>query len=237
VTAFECCAHKPPCLTGASINTKVCDGYSVSSDIVGGGCPHTPGGCLKDEELFEGMCYMRCSLLTYGMLKYRGSSSSCCKQRFLFNMLEPGVCDTDAKYDIGGGQGDGDQSTPSTAHMPLMRLLLKEGRNGVSKEDATDLSKQLFSSLNTTQGRISLDEVERTLGNEEVVQKVLQNYREANRTSLNFAEFDSLIDTLVEKQSKSNVKVQFVQFPPNQTRQASGPEAGMIKVLVLGKHE
>jgi len=241
VTAFECCAHKPPCLAGASFKARLCDGYAVSSDTVGGGCPHTPGGCLKDEELFEGMCYMRCSLLTYGMLKYRGSSSACCKERFLFNMLEPGVCNTDAKYYVGGGQGDGDPSTPSTAHMPLMRLLVKNRRSGIAQKDATDLSKELFSSLSDTRGRISLDEVEHTLGDEEAVQELLQNYRSAKRTSLNFAEFDSLIDRLVEKQSKSKMEAQLVRFQqdPSQqapTQQASTREAGMIKVRGLGGH-
>jgi len=236
VTAFECCAHKPPCLTGTSIKTDLCDGYAVSSDTVGGGCPHTPGGCLKDEELFEGMCYMRCSLLTYGMLKYRGSSSACCKQRFLFNMLEPGVCDTDAKYDVGGGQGDGDQSTPSTAHMPLMRLLVKERRNASAREDATELSKELFLSLSNTHGRISLDEVERTLGDEEAVQELVQNYRNAKRISLNFAEFDSLIDRLVEKQSKLKIKAELVRFQQSETQQASAP-SGMIEVRGLGGND
>jgi hypothetical protein len=242
VTAFECCAHKPPCLTGASINTKVCEGYAVSSDTVGGGCPHTPGGCLKDEELFEGMCYMQCNLLTYGMLKYRSSSSACCKQRFLFNTLEPGVCDIDAKYDIGGGQGDGDLFTPSTPHMPLMRLLVKQSmlakqrRNGVTKENATELSRKLFSALNNSHGRVLLDEVERALGHEEVVQELLLNYQNANRTSLNLAEFESFIKRLAEKQSESKVTARMVQFQQGQAQQASGREAAKMKVLVRDGH-
>jgi len=233
MTAFECCAHEPPCFTGSSIKITPCDGYAVSSDTVGGGCPHTPGGCLKDEELFGGMCYMRCSLLTYGMLKYRGSSSTCCKERFLFNMLEPGICDTDAKYDVGGGQGDGDQLTPSASHRPQVRLLVKQKRNGAAQKDAPDLNKEFFSSLSNAQGRISLDDVEHTLG-KEAVQEPLQNYRDAKRTSLNFTEFGSLLERLAGKQSRSKMKAQLVQFQQVQTQQASGPEAGMIKVRGLG---
>ena len=35
--------------------------------------------CLKDEELFAGICYMKCSLLTGGHAPHRVANAACCK--------------------------------------------------------------------------------------------------------------------------------------------------------------
>jgi len=119
-SAFQCCEHEPPCgMMGGSVEAKPCGGYAVSGDSTGNVCPHTPGGCLKDEELFEGVCYMRCNLLTYNMLNFRDTADSCCKSGSPFAMLEFGACDTDTAYAVGGGKGDGDASTPDVPHTPL----------------------------------------------------------------------------------------------------------------------
>jgi len=126
ITAWECCEHEPPCLNRAKTNIELCGGYGVSGDSMGNGCPHSPGGCLMDEELNGNMCYMRCSLLTYGMLKYRNTPDTCCKTASPFAVLELGVCDTDVAYDVGGGlgggEGVGDTSMPNAPHPPMTPL-------------------------------------------------------------------------------------------------------------------
>jgi hypothetical protein len=129
-TAFQCCdgdsRQTPPCAADPNdASMKPCSGYDVSGDLTGNGCPHTPGGCLKDEELFDGLCYMRCSLLTNGMLQYRDTADACCKSNSVFAMLTPGVCDLDPNYNVGGGQGDGDAATPGAAHSPLTSITEK----------------------------------------------------------------------------------------------------------------
>jgi len=119
-SASQCCEQKPPCSVSTdSVQAEFCAGYAVSGDSTGNMCPHTPGGCLKDEELFEGVCYMRCDLLTYNMLNFRDTADSCCESGSPFAMLEFGACDTDMRYAVGGGKGDGDASTPGVPHPPL----------------------------------------------------------------------------------------------------------------------
>jgi len=120
-SAFQCCEEEPPCpaMSDAAAAPEPCSGNDVSGDLTGNVCPHAPGGCLKDEELFDGLCYMRCSLLTNGMLQYRDTAGACCKSNSVFSVFEPGECDSDPDYNVGGGQGDGDAATPSSPHPPL----------------------------------------------------------------------------------------------------------------------
>jgi len=119
ISAFECCAQQPNCLKHATMKARICSGYGISGDSTGNVCPHTPGECLKDEELHEGMCYMRCSLLTSGILQYRDGAYTCCKSKSPLAMLDLGACDTDAKYRIGGGNS-GDAASPNEPHSPLI---------------------------------------------------------------------------------------------------------------------
>jgi len=119
-SAFQCCDRTPPCdLGGSSISMVPCSGNAVGGEISGNGCPHRPGGCLHDEELLSDMCYMQCSLLTYGMLKHRNTANACCKSKSPLAMLELGGCDVDAKYAVGGGKSDGNPDTPAAPHPPV----------------------------------------------------------------------------------------------------------------------
>lgn len=101
--AFQCCPHSPPCTGRTDIERTSCKGYAVSGDISGNGCPRQPASCLQAEEFLAGLCYMRCSLLTYDMLPYRSTPDACCKSGSPLAMLEAGTCDTDAAYDVGDG--------------------------------------------------------------------------------------------------------------------------------------
>merc|ERR1712032_1440027 len=92
---------------------------AIGGENSGNGCPHRPGGCLQDEELLADMCYMQCSLLTYGMLKHRNTANACCKSESPLAMLELGGCNVDTKYAIGGGNGDGNPDTPAAPHPPV----------------------------------------------------------------------------------------------------------------------
>jgi len=119
-SAFQCCDRTPPCdIGGSSISMVPCSGNDVGGEISGNGCPHRPGGCLRDEELLMDTCYMQCSLLTYGMLKHRNTANACCKSRSPLAMLELGGCDVDSKYAVGGGNGDGNPDTPAVPHSPM----------------------------------------------------------------------------------------------------------------------
>lgn len=126
VSAWECCGHQPPCLHHFKTEFEPCGGYGVSGDSTGRGCPHSPGGCLKDEELSGDLCYMRCSLLTSNMLQHRDGADACCKISSPLAVLEPGACDTDGKYGVGGGlgggEGIGDASVPNAPHPPMTVL-------------------------------------------------------------------------------------------------------------------
>eukprot|EP00413_Alexandrium_margalefii_P009200 CAMPEP_0204530844 /NCGR_PEP_ID=MMETSP0661-20131031/10841_1 /ASSEMBLY_ACC=CAM_ASM_000606 /TAXON_ID=109239 /ORGANISM="Alexandrium margalefi, Strain AMGDE01CS-322" /LENGTH=365 /DNA_ID=CAMNT_0051536957 /DNA_START=46 /DNA_END=1143 /DNA_ORIENTATION=+ len=120
VSAFECCQHPGMCTEHYKINLKICGGFGVSGDQVGGGCPHTTGGCLKDEELYGNFCYKRCAIMTLQTLTSRVGPSTCCKEgtHGLLAFLEIGSCDTRQTYFVGGGMGDGDASTSNSPHMP-----------------------------------------------------------------------------------------------------------------------
>ncbi|CAE8593542.1 unnamed protein product [Polarella glacialis] len=78
--------------------------------------PHLPGmaiKCLDDEELFAGLCYKKCSILTGGVAPYRMSVMSCC-------MLEAATaCGANMTatvatpgFDIGGDMADGAPHNP-----------------------------------------------------------------------------------------------------------------------------
>jgi len=119
-SAFQCCDRSPPCdAGGSSISMVPCSGNAIGGEISGNGCPHRPGRCLRDEEPLMDTCYMRCSLLTYGMLKHRNTANACCKSRSPLAMLELGGCDVDATYAVGGGNGDGNPDTPAMPHPPM----------------------------------------------------------------------------------------------------------------------
>eukprot|EP00928_Gymnodinium_smaydae_P097112 TRINITY_DN8720_c0_g1_i2.p1 TRINITY_DN8720_c0_g1~~TRINITY_DN8720_c0_g1_i2.p1 ORF type:complete len:308 (+),score=48.53 TRINITY_DN8720_c0_g1_i2:113-1036(+) len=102
-----------------------CSGNDVSGD--GSSCPHTAGVCLKDEELDMGECYKKCSVLTNGKYPYRVAAATCCKSSSPISCMNPFNDDTSASFDVGGGKGDGDATTPAGAHAPLKQLAESPG--------------------------------------------------------------------------------------------------------------
>jgi len=120
-SSWTCCEGHPCGLTnehGAVGKTLLCNGFDVASD---GSCPHKPGACLVDEELHLGMCYKKCRLLTHGRFPYRFAAATCCREQGLgcLNVLNDL---TSMSFNVGGGAGDGDASTPSVVHFPQQRL-------------------------------------------------------------------------------------------------------------------
>jgi len=126
-TAFECCRPES-CSNDFSFVLGLCKGNNVAGDSIGGGCPHLPGGCLKNEEILHGMCYKKCSLLTWGHLPYRWGAVTCCKGKegttgiALLDSIFKSGCDSNESFAIGGGGSDKDNSTPAGPHAPLVDL-------------------------------------------------------------------------------------------------------------------
>jgi len=92
-----------------------CQGYDMSAE---GGCPHKPGICLTDEEMFLGLCYKKCSLLTDGEYPFRSALLTCCQEDTELACLNPAKVKTGARFGKGGGIGDHDPSTPHGVHAP-----------------------------------------------------------------------------------------------------------------------
>eukprot|EP00931_Biecheleriopsis_adriatica_P086091 TRINITY_DN60817_c0_g1_i1.p1 TRINITY_DN60817_c0_g1~~TRINITY_DN60817_c0_g1_i1.p1 ORF type:complete len:394 (-),score=104.36 TRINITY_DN60817_c0_g1_i1:229-1410(-) len=106
-----------------------CGGLEVSGDQEGkSGCPNPPGICYSNEEAFEGTCYKKCEYLTKGIYPFRSGPESCCKIDPSKNGLACFLgalnkdADTKPEYGIGGGVGDGRDSTHSMPHSPSMGL-------------------------------------------------------------------------------------------------------------------
>jgi len=100
-----------------------CHGYDIAGTREGRKrCPHSPGACLKDEELYLGTCFKKCAVLTNGEFPHRKAFATCCKAPSLFQCLMPGQAKTDRAYAEGGGFGDHDPDTPAKAHAPLQSL-------------------------------------------------------------------------------------------------------------------
>jgi len=119
-TAFSCC-RKGECgfLGQKTAGFVPCTGYDISGQDT---CPHRPGECLENEELFFGMCYKKCSILSNGSHPYRVASATCCKTKGLncFNFFQD---KTRGAYAVGGGQGDHDPTTPKKVHAPLVQTV------------------------------------------------------------------------------------------------------------------
>eukprot|EP00928_Gymnodinium_smaydae_P097111 TRINITY_DN8720_c0_g1_i1.p1 TRINITY_DN8720_c0_g1~~TRINITY_DN8720_c0_g1_i1.p1 ORF type:complete len:524 (+),score=90.74 TRINITY_DN8720_c0_g1_i1:228-1799(+) len=136
--AFACCKSADCSITDIG-DMKVtapipCSGNDVSGD--GSSCPHTAGVCLKDEELDMGECYKKCSALTNGKFPYRIAAATCCKSSSPASCMNPFNDDTSASFDVGGGKGDGDATTPAGAHAPLKQLAESPGSTAKAKTAA-----------------------------------------------------------------------------------------------------
>lgn len=126
-SAWTCCKDKPPCGSPGSGDTQmdVCAGYDTSSYAVDS-CPHPVGSCLLNEELFNGYCYKKCALITFGVLPHRRGPSSCCNVKATFAFLDAEGCDTNSwDYSVGGGKGY-HALQPCEVHQPLPLLTESE---------------------------------------------------------------------------------------------------------------
>jgi hypothetical protein len=124
---WTCCENHPCGLTnqrGSVGHTVLCKGFDVSGTDT---CPHKPGACLNNEEMYLGVCYKRCSILTKDEYPNRVAPATCCKANgitcldFLYHLK------TRPDFAVGGGKGDHDASTPALPHAPQTRLTEEGG--------------------------------------------------------------------------------------------------------------
>eukprot|EP00928_Gymnodinium_smaydae_P055337 TRINITY_DN3890_c0_g1_i5.p1 TRINITY_DN3890_c0_g1~~TRINITY_DN3890_c0_g1_i5.p1 ORF type:complete len:718 (-),score=100.40 TRINITY_DN3890_c0_g1_i5:123-2219(-) len=131
-SAFSCCKTSR-CVdtTHLDISSMLpCEGYDVSTEDGGTACPHSPGICLEDEDQFLNQCYEKCSILTKGKYPNRVAAATCCNTEGIACM-NPFNDKTSPKFDVGGGKGDGDTSTPTKPHPPLKSLTESAHSSGV----------------------------------------------------------------------------------------------------------
>jgi len=122
----KCCEH----------HMGFCNGFDIAGMKEGNAvCPHKPGACLKDEELFLDICYMKCSILSQGKYPHRVAHSTCCATNdmscLIDDKLQTGVhgkAHTDPMYSVGGGCGDGRNITKCSPHEPQQMLTESESR-------------------------------------------------------------------------------------------------------------
>jgi len=129
-SAFACCS-RPPCQWDqTAYKMSICGGFDVSGDMGNGICPHSPGACLANEELLNGLCYKRCSILTVGEYMFRTGPSSCCKFRSEITCTAgakgPGgsYVTMDTRFATGGGLCTIEM--PCAVHPPL-RFMAENG--------------------------------------------------------------------------------------------------------------
>lgn len=123
-SAFQCCEDKAcaPFNYQVSSPIRMCSGFSIGGDVIGGGCPHPPGRCLHNEEFFHGICYKSCEVLTGGIYPHRSAPFACCKFTSAILCLDPASYKASADMAVGGGAGDGRNWTPAGVHGPLAEL-------------------------------------------------------------------------------------------------------------------
>jgi len=111
-------------LTGEKVPSIIpCQGYDISGDEAGNGCPHDEGSCRTDEEISLGKCYKQCKLLTDGVYPYRTSAMSCCKSAQLTQCLTPSSVKLSSDFSVGGGSN----SRESRVHNPEVKYTESTG--------------------------------------------------------------------------------------------------------------
>lgn len=122
IAAATCCQSEPCTFFSLKTTSLPCSGFDVSGDVEGpGACPHAPGACMQDEDLFMGMCYKKCSLLTNGEYPHRTASCTCCRFSGITCLL-PFNFKTDLTFGRGGGDDDRNTATPASVHVPIMEF-------------------------------------------------------------------------------------------------------------------
>jgi len=117
---FSCCAARPCSIANSQVHMNFCGGFDVAGDSENGGCPSSEGACLSNEELFDGVCYKKCSAFdaTY---YHRVAPNICCKTKG-YRCLMPSNIKFSATFATGGGSGDSNAATPTGPHLPLKEL-------------------------------------------------------------------------------------------------------------------
>eukprot|EP00440_Ansanella_granifera_P028636 gb/GFBE01031108.1/.p1 GENE.gb/GFBE01031108.1/~~gb/GFBE01031108.1/.p1 ORF type:complete len:209 (+),score=32.08 gb/GFBE01031108.1/:1-627(+) len=117
---FSCCASKPCSFSNSQVHLNFCGGFDVAGDAEHGGCPASEGACLDDEELFDGICYKKCSSFD-PVHWHRVAPNMCCKTKG-FQCLMPSNFKFSAQYATGGGCDDSNAGTPCAVHPPMQAL-------------------------------------------------------------------------------------------------------------------
>mmetsp|Transcript_96044 Transcript_96044/g.228710 ORF Transcript_96044/g.228710 Transcript_96044/m.228710 type:complete len:404 (-) Transcript_96044:111-1322(-) len=119
---FSCCASHPCGFLNSRIHVGFCSGFDVAGDNEGHGCPNFEGACLLDEEMFDGLCYKKCSLFPEGQTyNHRVAPNMCCSTHGIKCLL-PKYFKFSADFAIGGGKNDGNAETPAMPHPPMKQL-------------------------------------------------------------------------------------------------------------------
>jgi len=121
-TPFSCCETSPCGLFNHRLRMKICSGYNVAGDSYKDACPHTPGACLDNEELYLGKCYKRCSILTNLSFPFRLAPATCCKVPAKVACMNPALSKVSLDFSVGGGRYFGDATSPSQPHFPIPKL-------------------------------------------------------------------------------------------------------------------
>lgn len=126
VSSFGCAKSSSfhDLLTNQKIPSMIpCQGFDVSGDEAGNGCPHDEGACREDEEISLGKCYKKCSQLTDGVYPHRTSSLSCCKSTALTECLTPSSVKMSSNFAVGGGSN----SREKRVHNPEVKYTESTG--------------------------------------------------------------------------------------------------------------
>lgn len=119
-SAWTCCKKHPCTLLNLKHDMGMCSGFDVAGDLQGKkACPHLPGSCLTNEELYLGMCYKKCSILV-PEFPIRAGTGTCCKTHGLRCTL-PQYGMTSTEFAVGGGTGLS-KASPKGVHLPLSEL-------------------------------------------------------------------------------------------------------------------
>mmetsp|Transcript_178 Transcript_178/g.669 ORF Transcript_178/g.669 Transcript_178/m.669 type:complete len:237 (+) Transcript_178:82-792(+) len=102
-SASSCCQRWPCRLGGQRVAKGTCQGFGVGGKCSGEGCcPHRP--CRQDQELSQGACHRKCSLLTGGEYPHRLTAEMCCKTAQGGLCLQAGQSKTSESSRAGEGE-------------------------------------------------------------------------------------------------------------------------------------
>lgn len=123
-TAFACCQEEPCSFFNSKFTNPLfaCTGFDTAGAAEGSGCPHFPGDCMPNEEFSLGVCYKRCAILTENKFPYRAGAASCCRYNDHLACLDALNVNSSSTFSVGGGLGDGHNSTPGSPHWPIATI-------------------------------------------------------------------------------------------------------------------